>query len=398
MGKAGKVNVHILEPSPRYTINEYDSMEAAIKHIIYLHDMETGKDITKTLKVVSGPYPDMGFDHTKLLIIDDMVVGSVYEYQDENDVRPCNRSANERENYILYRSFNIFTGTLGKNRHRFKSFDEMLNYFETNNNFKKDEIVFGELDNDIKIDGWYSNRAWGVYHITTDGSIAILGYAVIFGDLAMLGKFTEIDTHTIEEKSSITERMPTNTKKISNTYFSENEYGNVTSARIYICPITNMTRDVEDMISASDIPSAINELYVFLRNLNVETEPIKILDEPFKSIGYTTVKLLMMGNKVIGSMWISYNENVTIEPAPMAAKKDDTKREDAKPQTSETVGLRKCMITDIRSGIGRCAYFHRWVKVDNQNYDTVALVEYADGDGKGACTLWPPHHIRFIDV
>lgn len=295
MGKAGRVNMHILEPSPRYIINEYDSMEDAIKNMIMLHDMEIGKDITKTLKIASGPYPDMGFDHTKLLIIDDVVVGSIYEYQDDNDVRPCNRrSADDRENYILYRSFNIFTGMLGKNRHRFESFDKMLDYFKTNNNFKKDEIAFGELDKDIKIDGWYMNRAWGVYHIAADKSISILGYAVIFGDLAKLGNFTEINANTTKEKSS-----------------------------------------------------ANKEQQLF------------------------------------------------------AAKKDDsqTKKEDIKPQSPKTNGIRKCMVTDIRTGMVRCAYFHGWVKMtDSPNYDTMALIEFADGREQGACTLWTPHHIRFIDV
>lgn len=284
MGKAGRVNMHILEPSPRYIINEYDSMEDAIKNMIMLHAMEMGKDITKTLKIASGPYPDMGFDHTKLIIIDDIVVGSIYEYQDDNDVRPCNRGTDDRENYILYRSFNIFTGMLGKNRHKFESFDEMIGYFKTNNGFKKDEIVFGELDNDIKIDGWYVNRAWGVYHIAADKSISILGYAVIFGDLATLGKFTKIDANTTEEKSVITEEQQP-----------------------------------------------------------VETESV-------------------------------------IPPMP------------------DNHSPRKCIVTDIRSGIGRTAYFHRWVKVDNPKCDTMALVEYAVGEyGQGACVLEPPYTIRFYN-
>lgn len=204
-GKAKKWNLLMVKEQRTETCDSFDTALDRAKTIL-------GYDspVTDGLKIIEAPFKQLDYDHTLLLLHKDNVIGTIYEYQDNEDIRPCFRCydiENGKENYILYRSFNIFSGKLDSCRHKFYSFSELYDYLNRNNGFKESNIMIGKLDDDIRIDGWMQNCAYGVYHIAADGCIAILGFFVAFGDISAIGAYKDISSHTSVSRERTTEQV-----------------------------------------------------------------------------------------------------------------------------------------------------------------------------------------------
>lgn len=166
----------------QHPIRLYDSMEAAIKALLDCQavpnrDNYDLNDPSSPIKIVDGPAD------TKMLLVDGGVYGIMYVLQ--------TYQTEKIGSSISYRAFNIFTGQMEECKHKFTSFDKLVNHLIQSNGFKKHEIVFGKLDEAIKIDN-DANATFGVYHIAENGNLAIVGYATVIGDIAELGRYNDI--------------------------------------------------------------------------------------------------------------------------------------------------------------------------------------------------------------
>ena len=112
----------------QHPIQLYNSMEAAIKALLDCQTVPNRdnydlNDPSSPIKIVDGPAD------TKMLLVDGSVYGIMYVLQTYH--------AKKIESSISYRAFNIFTGQMEECKHKFTSFDKLVNHLVQSNGFKK---------------------------------------------------------------------------------------------------------------------------------------------------------------------------------------------------------------------------------------------------------------------